>query len=195
MADLPGGASGLRVRGYKGKEADRLVTHIDPGVVSLVAELRGHERQATEELEQWKTGVEERTPLDASPAAITLALLLTDEELDSLERGLEVEKSRGADDQVDQMSQALNRLRTMVSVPRYSPPIPRPAPLLPIPYPNFLIISCWGTPESPQCSQNPPRTNCGALGAWRRAPGNQNSPQQLAAPHQLDRISHQKSQL
>jgi hypothetical protein len=31
------------------------VTRIDPGVVSLVAELRGHERQAAEEVEQWKT--------------------------------------------------------------------------------------------------------------------------------------------
>jgi hypothetical protein len=41
------------------------VTRIDPGVVSLVAELRGHERQATEELCQWKTGGEERKPLDS----------------------------------------------------------------------------------------------------------------------------------
>jgi hypothetical protein len=55
-------------------------------VVSLVAELRGHERQATEELGQWQTGVEERKVVDASPVAITLALLLTDEELDSLEK-------------------------------------------------------------------------------------------------------------
>jgi hypothetical protein len=31
MADLPGGASGMLVRGYKGKEADRLVTRIGPG--------------------------------------------------------------------------------------------------------------------------------------------------------------------
>jgi hypothetical protein len=31
------------VRDYR-KEADRLVTRIDPGVVSLLAELRGHER-------------------------------------------------------------------------------------------------------------------------------------------------------
>ena len=86
MADLPGGASGLLVRGYKGKEADRLVTRIDPGVVSLVAELRGHERQAAEELEQWKAHHEERKVIDASPAAaITRALLLTDEKLDSLE--------------------------------------------------------------------------------------------------------------
>jgi hypothetical protein len=44
-------------------------------VVSLVTELPGHERQ----------GAEERKPLDASPAAIILALPLTDEELDSLD--------------------------------------------------------------------------------------------------------------
>jgi hypothetical protein len=50
MADLPGGASGLLARGLRGKEADRLVTRIDPGAVSLVAELRGHEWQAAEEL-------------------------------------------------------------------------------------------------------------------------------------------------
>ena len=55
-------------------------------MVSLLAELRGHERQAAEELERWKTGAEERKPLDASPTAITLALLPTDEELDSLEK-------------------------------------------------------------------------------------------------------------
>ena len=34
MADLPGGTSGMLVRDYKGKEADRLVTRIDPGVVA-----------------------------------------------------------------------------------------------------------------------------------------------------------------
>jgi hypothetical protein len=39
MADLPDGASGLLVRDYEGKEADRLATRIDPGVVSLLAEL------------------------------------------------------------------------------------------------------------------------------------------------------------
>jgi hypothetical protein len=58
MADLPGGASGLLVRGYKGKEADRKVTCSDPGVVSLIAELRGHERQAAQKLGQWRTVVE-----------------------------------------------------------------------------------------------------------------------------------------
>jgi hypothetical protein len=62
------------------------VTCIDPGVVSLVAAVRGHERQAAEELERWKTHHEERKVVDASPAAVTLALLLTDEELDSLEK-------------------------------------------------------------------------------------------------------------
>jgi hypothetical protein len=37
MADLPGGASGILRRDYKGRRADQLVTRIDPGVVSLLA--------------------------------------------------------------------------------------------------------------------------------------------------------------
>jgi hypothetical protein len=56
-----------RVAGARlqGQEADRMVTRIDSGVVSLVAELRGHERQAAEELEQWKTRVEAPKVIDA----------------------------------------------------------------------------------------------------------------------------------
>ena len=69
--------------------ADRLVTRLDPGVVLLVAELRGHERQAAEELEQWKTHHEERRVIDASPAAILLALALSPAELDELAAKLE----------------------------------------------------------------------------------------------------------
>jgi hypothetical protein len=42
-----------------------------------VAELRGHERQAAEKLEQWKTHHEERKRLDASPAAITLGMIFS----------------------------------------------------------------------------------------------------------------------
>jgi hypothetical protein len=65
--------------------------------------------------------------VDASLAAITLATICTKAQLEETERkALELEKSRGADDQVDQMSQALNRLRAMVSLPTYSPPMPRP---------------------------------------------------------------------
>ena len=45
----------------------------DPHLVSLLAELRGHERQGAEELKQRKTHVEERKVIDASPAAISLA--------------------------------------------------------------------------------------------------------------------------
>jgi hypothetical protein len=41
MADLPGGASGLLVRGYQGEEGDTPVYKIDAGIL---AELRGHER-------------------------------------------------------------------------------------------------------------------------------------------------------
>ena len=54
----------------QGEGADQLVTRIDPGVVSLVAELSGHERQAAEELGQWKTHVEERRVIDPAPAEI-----------------------------------------------------------------------------------------------------------------------------
>jgi hypothetical protein len=87
MADLPGGASGLLVRGYQGREADRLVTRIDPGLVSLLAELSSHERQPTEELGQWKTRVETSKPLDASPASVTLAMLMATAEPEELEKG------------------------------------------------------------------------------------------------------------
>jgi hypothetical protein len=59
----------LLVRDYRGKDADRLVTCIDHGAVSLVADLRAHERQAAEEPGQRKTHDEEPKTLDASPAA------------------------------------------------------------------------------------------------------------------------------
>ena len=97
MADLPGGTSGLLVRDSKGKKADKLVVRIDPGVVSLVAELRGHERQAAEELGQWKTRVEERKVIDASPASITLAMICTRKQLEEMERralALQLESER-----------------------------------------------------------------------------------------------------
>jgi hypothetical protein len=51
------------------------VTRIAPGVVSLVAELRAHERQAAQELGQWKTHHEGRKVIDASQAAITLTTI------------------------------------------------------------------------------------------------------------------------
>jgi hypothetical protein len=121
-----GAPAGCWRRGYKGKEPIGLVTRIAPGVAALVAELRGHEQQPAAELEQWKTHHEERWLIDASPAAITLALLLTDGELDSLEKRASDGEIAGADDQVDQMSQALNRLRAMVSLPKHSPPMPWP---------------------------------------------------------------------
>jgi hypothetical protein len=63
-----------------------------PFTPPLLSELRRHERQAAEELERWKTHHEEDKVIDASPAAITLALLLTDEGLDSLENGKSVRR-------------------------------------------------------------------------------------------------------
>jgi hypothetical protein len=103
-----------------------LVTGIDAGVAALVAELRGHEQQAAAELEQWKTHHEERWLIDASPAAITLALLLTDEELDSLEKraggGEIAEPGRSGGSDVASPQPAAH----LVSLPKYSPPMPRP---------------------------------------------------------------------
>src|ERR1019366_6738564 len=69
MADLTGATTGKGGRSAGGR--------INPGVVSVVGELRGHERRAAEELGQRKTHHEERRVIDASPAAITLATLLT----------------------------------------------------------------------------------------------------------------------
>jgi hypothetical protein len=47
----------------------------------MLTELPGPERQAAEELEQWKTHHEERKVIDASPAAISLAMICTREQL------------------------------------------------------------------------------------------------------------------
>ena len=62
VIDIPGGASGLLAKDYQWKEANRLMTRIDPALVSLVAELRSRERRAAEELGQWQTVVEEHSP-------------------------------------------------------------------------------------------------------------------------------------
>jgi hypothetical protein len=94
-------------------------------VVSLVAELCGLGRQAVRGIGPVEDGGRGVT-LDVSPAAIKLALLLTDEELDSLEKRAGVGEIARGGRPGGQMSQALNRLRAMVSPPKYSPPMPRP---------------------------------------------------------------------
>jgi hypothetical protein len=60
MADVPGGASGLLCREYRGKDGTQPVVKVDPGVISLTFALLAHERQAAEELSQWKAPVQER---------------------------------------------------------------------------------------------------------------------------------------
>jgi hypothetical protein len=47
----------------------------------LLAELRAHERQAAEELCQWKVAFDERKVADATPRAIELALVMSAPEL------------------------------------------------------------------------------------------------------------------
>ena len=50
MAGVPGGATGLLVRDYKGKNAGAPAYRVD---TALIAELRALMRQAAEELGQW----------------------------------------------------------------------------------------------------------------------------------------------
>jgi hypothetical protein len=91
MADVPGGASGLLFRDSRG------VARVDSGLVSLLAELRAHEQQAAQELSQWQTrsAVEEPKVIDVTPAAMTLAMVMTSAELEELERRmLELERGR-----------------------------------------------------------------------------------------------------
>jgi hypothetical protein len=86
MAGIPGGSSGLLLKYYKG---DQLVTRIDPGVIALAQELRAIEKQAAEELSQWKAPVEEtKITLDATPEAVGLALVMSREELEALQAKL-----------------------------------------------------------------------------------------------------------
>jgi hypothetical protein len=95
MADIPGGATDLLCKDYKGKDADQLVTKIDPGVMALSAELRALERQAAEELAQWKVVIEARKVVDATPAAVMLGMLMSKEQLlDLKRRTLELRQSQ-----------------------------------------------------------------------------------------------------
>jgi hypothetical protein len=73
-------------------------------------------------LEQGKTH-EERKVIDASPAAITLAMLMTDRSWTRWRRWLE-RGNRGCGRSGGQMSQALNRLRAMEPAQVF-PPMPR----------------------------------------------------------------------
>jgi hypothetical protein len=71
----------------QGQGADRLVTASTLAWVSLVAAPRGHERRAVRGIGPGEGAPRGASGIDAWPAAITLALLLTGEELDFLEKG------------------------------------------------------------------------------------------------------------
>jgi hypothetical protein len=82
---VPGGTTGLLCRDLRCK--DTPVYKLDTG---LLAELRAHEQQAAQELSQWqaKAVVEDGKVIDATPAAIALASMLSLEQLEELERKL-----------------------------------------------------------------------------------------------------------
>jgi hypothetical protein len=93
MADIPGGSSGLLLKEYKG---DLLITRIDPGVIALAQELRATEKQAAEELSQWKApGEETKVTLDATPGAVALAMVMSVEELQVLHAKLIAARAAG----------------------------------------------------------------------------------------------------
>jgi hypothetical protein len=122
----PAAPPGCSCAAARAEEADRLGSASTPAWASPLAELRGHERRPAEELGQWKTRVGERKLIDASQAAITLVRLLTDEEFDSLEKTVgDGEIARGGRPGGSDVG-ALKRARAMVSLPKYSPPMPRP---------------------------------------------------------------------
>ena len=84
MSEIPGGTSGLLMVDYKGKEAIP-VYRVDPGVVSLLSELRAHAQQAATELEQWKIRTVLEATVAVTPVAIALSQLMTTAQLEELE--------------------------------------------------------------------------------------------------------------
>ena len=77
-----------------GSLSDKPVYRADTGIL---ADLRAHEQPAAEELGQWKTPMEERKVIDASPAAITLAMVLTTAELEELAAKMKRAREAGGD--------------------------------------------------------------------------------------------------
>jgi hypothetical protein len=93
FAKVPGGTTGLLCRDLRCK--DTPVYKIDAG---LLAELRAHEQQAARELSQWnsKNVAEERKVVEATPAALALASMLSLEQLEELERKLLEEQQKAS---------------------------------------------------------------------------------------------------
>ena len=97
MAEIPGGATGILCKDYKGQAADQLVTRIDPGVISMATTLLAHERQAAAELNQWKAPVQEtKVTLDATPGAVALAMVMSADELRALSAKLKAAREAKA---------------------------------------------------------------------------------------------------
>ena len=71
LVDAPGGSTGLLIRQFQGK-LERAVYRVDPGLVSLLAELRAHEKQAAEELGQWSEKREPAGDGTVAPTSITV---------------------------------------------------------------------------------------------------------------------------
>lgn len=77
MDSIPGGSSGLLVRDFRGKDSMAEIYRIDPGIISLIMELRNHERQAAQELGQLVQKTEMTGP-DGTPLTPTIEIVLVD---------------------------------------------------------------------------------------------------------------------
>lgn len=85
MARTSGGSSGLLMVDYRGKEL-MPVYRVDPGLVSLLSEVRAHEQQAATELDQWKIRTVVEAPVAETPMAIALSQIMTTAQLEELEQ-------------------------------------------------------------------------------------------------------------
>jgi hypothetical protein len=80
MTDLPAAPAECGCVRLQRQEADKLVTRLDPGVVSRSPNCAATSGKPPRNWNRGRTHHEERKVIDASAAAITLAMLLTDEE-------------------------------------------------------------------------------------------------------------------
>jgi hypothetical protein len=88
MAEVPGGGTGLLVRQYQGGAP---IYKVDTGLVSLIAQLLAHEKQAAEELGQWteKREYSSRVGIDVVKAELRVTQhRMAEEKREALAKGL-----------------------------------------------------------------------------------------------------------
>jgi hypothetical protein len=90
-AEAPGGGTGLPVRHYQGGALAKPVYKVDTGLVTLIAQLLAHEKQAAEELGQWteKREYSSRVGIDVVKAELRVTQhRMAEEKREALAKGL-----------------------------------------------------------------------------------------------------------